>query len=272
LIKLGHVRLVLCAAGLAACSNTSNNRPDGSLGSGGSSGTLDGSSDHGGGGGAVAANCPTATGPIDPGAVIDDMNTATYLIPQNEGRSGSWWAGGDPNSPHASITPNGNSIAEPIPGGRCGSQYAQRVTGYGFTQWAVLSVSMGYGPADGGDAILPFDAEQYGYVGVTFWARIGDTSTNKVRFGISDKYSRPEGGICDLNAPTGATACYDIFGEDLTQLDTTWHEYKIPFLELSQRNFGLPRPHLDSSSIYTIEFDFYTNTTFDLWVDDISFY
>ena len=131
---------------------------------------------------------------------------------------------------------------------------------------------MGYGPADGGDAILPFDAEQYGYVGVTFWARIGDTSTNKVRFGISDKYSRPEGGICDLNAPTGATACYDIFGEDLTQLDTTWHEYKIPFLELSQRNFGLPRPHLDSSSIYTIEFDFYTNTTFDLWVDDISFY
>ena len=49
-------------------------------------------------------------------------------------------------------------------------------------------------------------------------------------------------------------ACYDTLGVDLTQLDTTWRQYRIPFGGLTQRNFGLPRTKLDSSSIYTIEF------------------
>jgi hypothetical protein len=280
LTKISFVGVALFLAALAvfvgagaACSSSGGAlHPDGSAGSGGSGGAPDGSSDRGGGGGTVASNCPTNTGPIDPGAIIDDMTSASYTIPQNEGRTGSWWAGGDSESPSSNITPNGNVAAEPIPGGRCGSLYAEHVTGFGFTSWAVLSVSMGYGPTDGGDAILPFDAQAFGYLGVTFWARIGDTSTNQVRFAISDEYSRPEGGICDPSSNTGDTACYDLFGVDLPQLDTTWHQYKIPFLELAQRHFGLPRSHLDTSSIYTIEFDLYPNTIFDLWVDDISFY
>src|SRR5436853_369417 len=79
--------------------------------------------------------------------------------------------------------------------GRCGSRYAERVTGHGYSVWAVLSVSMGWGSADGGaEGLLPNDNSFR--TGVTFWARIGDTSTNAVRFAISDKYSRPEGGYC----------------------------------------------------------------------------
>ncbi len=95
-------------------------------------------------------NCGDPYAPIDPTAVIDDMETPDYMTVRAAGRAGAWWAGGDPTSPGASITPNGDAPAEPIPGGRCGSKYAMHVTGQGYTVWSVLSVSMGWGSVDGG--------------------------------------------------------------------------------------------------------------------------
>ena len=59
---------------------------------------------------------------------------------------------------------------------------------------------------------------------------------------------------------------------DLTRLDTTWRQYRIPFGGLTQRNFGLPRERLDPASIYTVEFQFATVTPVDFWVDDVAFY
>jgi len=198
------------------------------------------------------------------------MEAPDYMTVRASGRSGAWWAGGDMMSPGASIQPNGDAAAEPIPGGRCGSQYAMHVTGQGFSVWAVLSASMGWGSLDGGaEGLLPNDNSFHS--GVTFWARIGDTSSNAVRLAISDKYSRPEGGYC-IDGGAMDVACYDTFGVDLTQLDTTWKQYKVPFGGLSQRNFGLPRPSLDASSIYTIEFQMNPSSVFDFWLDDISFY
>ena len=132
---------------------------------------------------------------------------------------------------------------------------------------------MRYGSVDGGTAgLLPYDAHIR--TGVTFWARIGDTSANKVRLSVSDKYSRPEGGILRrLGVGIGTTACYDTFGVDLMPLSQTWTQYRVPFGGLGQRNFGVPeKSGLDTSSIYTIQFDFYPNEIFDFWVDDISFY
>ena len=188
------------------------------------------------------------------------------------GRNGSWWAGGDMVSPSASIVPNGDASAEMIPGGgRCGSHYAMRATGQGFTSWAVLTTSLRYGAVDGGaSGLLPYDAHQR--TGVTFWARIGDTSANQVRFSVSDKSTRPEGGICDVSIATGPTACYDNFGVDLTGLGTHWTQYRIPFAGLGQRDFGLQENALQTSAIYTIDFNFYVNEIFDFWVDDIAFY
>jgi hypothetical protein len=170
----------------------------------------------------------------------------------------------------SAIVPDGDAPAEPIPGGRCGSQYAAHATGYGFSEWAVLSVSMGWGSTDGGiPGLLPHDASFR--QGITFWARIGDTSTNQVRFALSDKYTRPEGGFC-VEDGTLETDCFDLFGVPLTRLSTTWTQYRIPFAGLTQRGFGLKRPAFDNGSIYTIEFNFQPGTVFDLWVDDIAFY
>jgi hypothetical protein len=265
-VSISLLALLAGAAGIGGCSSDSNQAPDGGrggaggIGVGGATGTA----------GAAMVNCGDPYAPIDPTALIDDMEDPSYPTPMEAGRNGSWWAGGDPSSPGAAIQPNGNADAEPIQGGRCDSKNAMHVTGHGFSVWAVLSVSMGWGSVDGGAAaLLPNDNSFR--TGVTFWARIGDTSTDKVRFAISDKYSRPEGGIC-VDGGAMDVACYDLFGADLTQLATSWKQYRIPFGGLTQRGFGLKRPKLDASSIYTIEFGPNPGSTFDLWIDDISFY
>jgi hypothetical protein len=222
----------------------------------------------GGTGGGNLCNDPNAS--IDPTAIIDDMEASDPPTIRAGGRTGGWWAGGDPNSIGATIVPNGDAPAETIPGGRCDSRNAVHVTGQGFNEWAVVSVSMGWGSVDGGaEALLPHDA--HFRTGVAFWARIGDTSTNQVRFSISDQYTRPEGGIC---VPNGApeVACFDHFSVVLAGLGTTWKRFQIPFGGLGQQGFGLPRPALDTTSIYTIEYLFPIGSVFDFWVDDITFY
>lgn len=260
--------LVVSMAGMSGCGSNPASFPDGGGGLGGSGG----SGGAGGAGSAPMTNCGEANQAIDPTAVIDDMETPDYMTVRAGGRNGGWWAGGDPDSgDDAKITPDGDAPAEPIPGGRCGSKNAMHVTGRGFTVWAVMSVSMGWGPIDGGaPGLLPNNNDFR--TGITFWARIGDTSSNKVRLAISDKYSRPEGGICVEGGTDMSVACYDTHGVELTQLDTTWRQYRIPFGGLTQRNFGLPRQRLDPSSIYTVEFQLTPVTPFDFWVDDLAFY
>ena len=260
-----------CALGAGCSSDTAHPPAGAASGAGGQAGSP-GAAGAAGGAAPSAANCPDGGGPVDPTAMIDDMEAPDPAVLMTGGRTGSWWSGGDMLSPSANIVPNGDVTAELIPnGGRCGSKYAIHVTGQGFTSWAEVTASMRYGTVDGGaQGLLPYDAHVRS--GVTFWARIGDTSANHVRFAVSDKVTRPEGGICDAAATSGPTSCYDTFGVDLTQLGTHWTQYRIPFAGLAQRNFGLQEPALDTSAIYTIDFNFYPTDIFDLWIDDISFY
>jgi hypothetical protein len=247
------------------------------LGTGCSSSALnsDGGTDGGGKSDVptAMANCPDDSVPLDPTAVIDDMESPNFQTNMPGDRGGSWWAGGDDASKAAgaAITPDGNVNSEAIPGGRCGSRYAVRVTGHGFGEWAVVDVAFGYGSVDGGPPqILPYDASFR--TGIDFWARIGDTSTDQVRLAITDKYSNDVGGICDKTA-TGDPSkyCYDHFSTPLTKLSTEWRHYRIPFRGLAQQGFGVPRPQLDTTALYSIDFNF-PNAVFDFWVDDISFY
>jgi hypothetical protein len=268
--------LLLPAALLAtaACSSSPDLSPDAAIYAH-EGGAGDGPVDMGTVVDTAAMNCGDPYQPVDPTALIDDMESGgDPLIPTVSGRNGSWWAGGDMQSPHTTISPNGGAPSAVIPGGgRCGSQRAMRVSisQPGFTAWAVLTVSMRYGAdGDGGMGLLPYNASFRN--GVTFWARVSDTSAADVFFAVSDKYSRPEGGICDATVSNGVTACYDTFGVPLTKLGTVWTQYRIPFLGLTQRNFGLPRQSLDTSSIYTIDFNFGVGEIVDFWVDDIAFY
>jgi hypothetical protein len=220
-----------------------------------------------GDGSGPAVVCPDPAEPIDPTALIDDLEDQDPTLLPIGHRSGGWWTAGD-DTPGATIVPDreGPAYPELIPGGRCGSRYAMRVTGQGFSEWgAILGISLAYGSA----GALFYDASFRD--GVTFWARIGDTSSNRMRLSISDVNSEPAGGRCEVDGPPG-TGCYDAFSVMISNLDTTWKRYKIPFGGLTQRDFGLPAEALDTTQIYTIGFNFEQGTVFDFWVDDIAFY
>src|SRR5215470_16573820 len=89
--------LTSLAAASGGCNSDSNQRADGAIsvtGSGGSGG-------GGGGGGTAMANCGDTSGPVDPTAMIDDMEAPSYNTLMEAGRNGAWWAGGDMMSPGA---------------------------------------------------------------------------------------------------------------------------------------------------------------------------
>ena len=248
----------VCGAGIAGGGNTS-----GSSANAGSSNA---------GGDSAGSSCGDPALAVDPTAIIDDMESPAPATLLSASNGGEWWAGGDDASKAlgATITPNGDAAAELIPGGRCNSKYAVHITGQGFQEWAEVSASFGWGPVDGGPPqLLPYDAHTR--AGLTFWARIGDTSSAEVRLNVSDAYSSDAGGICD-KAASGDTGCYDHFGVTLAGLDVTWKQYRIPFSGLDQQMFGIPRPSLDTTRLYSVDFLFPLGSVFDFWVDDISFY
>ena len=147
------------------------------------------------------------------------------------------------------------------------------VTGQGFSEWAVLSVSMGWGSVDGGaEGLLPNDDRLAGR-GITFWARIGDTSIEPGARSRSATSIRGRRAASVSNGGSTDVACYDTHGVDLTQLVTTWQQYRIPFGGLAQRNFGL---HAGSSGreqhLHHRVRSRPRRSMFDFWVDDMKFY
>jgi hypothetical protein len=262
-----RVALVALGAslGLSACDSQDSGVHDGAGGSG-----TGGAASGGTSGSPAIASCPDASEAIDPTALIDDMEDRNGALPELEDRNGSWWTGHD-DTVGGTIQPSDPVLPEMIPGGRCGSVYAMHVTGQGFNDWgASLGLGFRYGmQADGTWAAEPVDCHDR--TGVTFWARIGDTSTNRVRFNLGDAHSAPVAGLCELNGPP-EKGCYSSFGVYLTGLGTGWRRYKIPFSGLTQPAFGLQADAVDTERLYDITFAFDSGAIFDLWIDDLEFY
>jgi hypothetical protein len=216
--------------------------------------------------------CPTPSEQPEPGAFIDDLEDADSLIPSVNGRSGGWWTAGD-ETPGATLVPPPLDLAPPeaIVGGRCDSKVAMRVTGQGFLDWgSLLGVDLVYGErTNGTEGNLPYDASAYS--GVEFWARIGDTSTDRVRFAVSDVNNEPYGGLCK-DDPGSAEQCFDTFGAYLNGLTPAWRHYRIPFTSLIQRKFGLPAAAAATDALFSVQFNFEPGAVFDFWVDDLAFY
>jgi hypothetical protein len=260
-----------CLSGCGATSDDDAPAAAGKVGRGGSSGS--------GGMASMSSSvqsCPDPSVAVDPTAMIDDFEDGDPTVLPIDNRNGAWWTAADDTG--GSIVPEQTSLSnqlaapEQLAEPRCGSHYAMRVSGFGFTDWgALLGVSLKYGTEpDGTDGALPYDVSTR--AGVDFWAKIGDTSTNGVRYEISDSNSEPAGGVCVDGGGTGKD-CYDSFGTNVLNLDTTWRHYRIPFSQLSQRNFGVQAPALLTTAVYQITFNFLSATDpFDFWVDDISFY
>jgi hypothetical protein len=205
------------------------------------------------------------SGIIDPTLLIDDMEDGDSLVAPVGIRNGGWWVASDGTS---TTTPPADQApaAERILGGRCGSEYAMRVTGTGFTSWgAVLSTTFRYT-----DETAPYDASQFR--GISFWARVGEENNSPIRGQVQDSSTHLEGGVCNPE-PTTPDECYNGFGTALTGIDGEWKKFALEFSSLTQRDgWGYHAPAIDTTALYTLEWNLDPNRTFDLWVDDIWFY
>ncbi len=204
-------------------------------------------------------------GPIDPSALIDDMEDQDGQLAQVSGRNGSWWISTDGTDGTVTPPADAQPPAERILGGRCESKYAMRVTGSDFSDWgAVLSLGFRF---DG--TAKPVDLSDFD--GVMFWARVGESHSSDIRIQFQDSTTHPEGGLCSEESGS-ENECWDGWGTELAPLGTDWQLYKIRFASLAQRNYGLQGEEFDSKQVYGIDFNLQQDSVFDLWLDDLWLY
>jgi hypothetical protein len=250
--------VVLIAFAALACSGESDAKGEGDDGTGGSGGS-------GGGGSGGMLSCDPSSMPTDPTAVIDDLEDEDALIVPIGDRNGGWWVSSDGSG--GTIVPQSDAAPPPerIPGKRCDSEFAMRLTGQGFTAWgAVLSLGFRYTTES-----EPVDVSSF--KGVMFWARTGETHNSPVRVQFQDSNTQPEGGVCDPE-PSSADECYNGWGTELAPISTEWRLYKIDFSRMTQRDFGHRAEAFDTTAVFDIEWNLSTNSVFDLWIDDLWFY
>jgi hypothetical protein len=268
--RRGTLALVLAlfsCLGAAACSTGSDAVPIPSDAGAGTPGTPDGGMGGSGmSGSAPVVVCDPRPVVIDPTAIIDDMEDRNGSLTPTSGRNGSWWTTAD-ETPGGTLEPR-MPIPEAILGGRCGSQYAMRVTGQGFDDWgALLGLAFKYAPDENGE-YGPAPVDAHIRQGIRFWARVGDTSTRQVLFNLGDFHAAPEGGFC---VEDGSPACFN-YEVTLSQIDTSWKQYTIPFAALVHATPDNPNEPIDPTTLYTLNFYFRSSEVFDFWVDDLEFY
>jgi len=204
-------------------------------------------------------------GPVDPSALIDDMEDGNGQITLVGPRNGGWWITTDGTGGIVTPEPDMQPPAERILGKRCDSEFGMHITGSDFSDWgAVLSMGFRYDAKEEPVDISEFD-------GVMFWARVGETHSSNVRIQFQDSTTHAEGGLC--NPESGSDdECWDGWGTEVAPLTTEWQLYKIRFSTLAQRDYGLQGESFDLENVYNIDFNLDPNAVFDLWLDDFWFF
>ncbi|WP_437567241.1 hypothetical protein [Sorangium sp. So ce542] len=208
-------------------------------------------------------------GPVIPEALesIDDMEDNDNAILAKGGRIGYWYTfndgteGATQNPPPDTEGTGENPFtmtALDSPRGR--SIFAARSWGSGFEVWgAGLGFDLLNSPEG---AKAAYDASAY--TGITFWAKIGAGSTASASVTISDRSTDPAGGVC-------SDLC-DAWQESLS-LTEEWQQFTLPFADMNQGGWGdvASTDQLDATQLFSIRFQVYPESYFDLYIDDISF-
>lgn len=188
--------------------------------------------------------------------MIEDAEDDNNQVIVQEGRGGYVYTFGDKAG--SSIAP-GEGAFTMADGGANGSKKAMRITGkVGSAEIVYAGLGVNFIDPKG-----PYDASKYG--GISFFAKVGPGSTNKVRLKIPDVDTDPDGKVC--------TACFNDFGADLTFSDQ-WQKYTIPFSDTKQLSgWGAPTPSsIEKSKIYGVQFQVNDpGQSFDVWIDDLTF-
>jgi endoglucanase len=190
-----------------------------------------------------------------PDAVIDDAEDNDGKVLTAKDRGGYWFTYADEAG--STIEPKKFAMAA---GGANGSKYAAHMSGKMSTKGDSVWAGMGF---TFGDPKKPYNATAY--KGISFQAKIGTGSTDKVRVSLGDINTDPDGKVCK--------ACYNNFGADITLTDK-WAKYTIPFSGMTQQSgWGDPHPpSIDASKLYGVQWAESTaGASFDVWIDDVQF-
>jgi hypothetical protein len=216
----------------------------------------------------------TATPLVYSGAAAGSCSSHLELAPGY----GYWSAYNDGTGTEVPAT----GTAAGVVGGRGGaSDCAMHTTGTGFTNWGGgVSANLNAVP---GQACV-FDASAFS--GVRVWVKGTSTGSqgdafapknNVVRVNLvtTDTRSAAEpGGACMPDS--GAGQCSDHRGQ-YCPLSADWTQCDVPFATLNQRGFGAVSP-FNPSHLLAINFEDELATSsastlsWDVWVDDITFY
>jgi hypothetical protein len=228
----------------------------------------------GGNGGRCPGDPPTK-------ALIDDMESGTGRILDNEGRLGVWYTFNDqtdsPGNASGTQWPARTTPGVPIPtsvidGGRGCSTRAMHSYGSGFRDWGA---GIGFDLGFDGQTYRTYDASAY--AGITFWARGLPETVMQVRISTAVTTHAEWGGTCPQEL------CPFPYHSTLT-LSSQWTQYWIPFADLYQVSWSTPA-NFQLNQLTNIQFFVPGLTqcedwqwgcndtqTFDFWVDDVAFY
>jgi hypothetical protein len=202
--------------------------------------------------------------------LIDDMEDGDPFIQliATPRRDGLWDTAND-GTPTGSQVPAPSTFRPILLSGsvpHVGDQYAAYTKGSGFTNYgAFMNVTMRSWPEY--NVTPTYDAS--GYVGISFWAKVGASSTIRVRVRFISADTDPRGGTCTLSGSV-SELCYNHFYQDVSA-STSWERYAINFADFVQGNSGRIFPAINLSQMYGLEFFFEAGTSFELWIDDLSF-
>jgi endoglucanase len=210
--------------------------------------------------GAEVKNSPEGKAcPKELGLIADGENNSNQIA-DIQNRGGYWYTFVDDAG--STVVPeagkNGGTF-QMTAGGANGTKYAAHMTGTVAGSGSVY-VGMGFNFVDPKGQ---YDASKY--KGITFWAKKGPGSADKVKLKVPDVSTDPDGKICK--------ECFNDFGMEITLTDE-WTQYTIPFRAMKQdKTWGSPHADaIDPSKIYGMQFQFNTpGTNFDMWLDEVEF-
>ena len=197
--------------------------------------------------------------------MIDDFEDGDTTACPRSGWTSLWWAHGDDYgtlSPSAaSIDADSNVLSVALSPARGSSQRGLHLQGTGFTDWgAEISLVLNN---PGEEIPQPVDLSQY--EGILFWAR--GSGMVRLRVSTPEELQPEAGGTCSGEYPD----CWDYFASTSVSLGSDWAPYSVGFGSLAKELAGTTMQTTDQESVVHLLF-LANSTSFDLWLDDVTFY
>jgi MYXO-CTERM domain-containing protein len=181
-----------------------------------------------------------------PASIIDDFEDGDLEISRTSGRQGAW-----------STFDDGTAGMHDEPtltsGGSHDSAKSLCIRGGGYTDWGG-AVTLNLNDVASRDL---YDGSAY--TGISFWAR---GSATQFRALVVDQYSDPARMLC--------SGCYDHFQAPFMPNDE-WQQYRFSWKELKQQGFGDAQPHVCPATLLALNFEWSTDSEFELCLDDVAF-